>query len=555
MKQQTKLLLFFAIALIVGMSSCKKDDFNINQNPNEATDSTIAYNVILPSAQNNTARLVARNWGWLQCYLGYWARSGTYAPNVDEETYTITTNFQSQIWSNAYDNLYDYQTMQIQAEKAGADFYAGIAKIMKAHNFAMLVDIYGNIPYSQALQGAAVTTPAYDNGVDVYNDLLAQLTEAIDQIKNADESETGPNASILTDDIMFGDNNFSGTDMAEMKVRWVQFANTLKLRILTKGMNGGLEPNTDNSVGTPASYVSGIDFAAEFATIAAEGTGFLDFDAEAQPGYQSDKGNPFYNLYVKDDAGSATANSVYYKANVYAVGDDDQDPGYYALDGDSRLYLFYDPNGSSKYRGVAYGLPSSTANAASTLAGIGEGVYRGVDQPQWILTAAESYFLQAECINRGFLTGDANYTMTQGIYASYNSLLIPSSYADDYIAYNIGYPDVDYTASDLGPGGATGGLFTIISQKWFALNAIAPYEVWSDYRRIDFSPSINHFVYGESAGYFAGPAISVYPSNTRTEIPARLLYPQSEYLYNPANVNAQPSAGSYPFAHVFWDLN
>jgi len=113
--KQKKFLLFFVFALVLGLFSCKKESFNINQNPNEATDSTIAYNVILPAAQNSSARIVARNWGWLQNYLGYWARSGTYAPNTEEETYNITTNFQAGIWSGMYDNLYDYQTMQIAA--------------------------------------------------------------------------------------------------------------------------------------------------------------------------------------------------------------------------------------------------------------------------------------------------------------------------------------------------------------------------------------------------------------------------------------------------------
>ena len=110
------------VTVLVGVMSCSKDSFNINLNPNNATDSTVAYNVILPSAQNNTARIVARSWGWLQNYLGYWARSGTYAPNADEESYQITTSFQSGIWSGLYDNLYDYQTMQIGANKAGATF-------------------------------------------------------------------------------------------------------------------------------------------------------------------------------------------------------------------------------------------------------------------------------------------------------------------------------------------------------------------------------------------------------------------------------------------------
>jgi len=557
MKYNKIALFLLAVILLTGIYSCKKDSFNINSDPNNATDSTVAYNVILPAAQNNTARVVSRSWAWLQNYLGYWARSGTYAPNVEEETYEITTNFQTGIWSGMYDNLYDYQVMENGAKKAGASFYEGIAKIMKAHNFGILVSVYNNVPYSEALKGASKTTPKYDDGLFIYKDLLRQLDIAIDLIKNADESETGPNASVLTDDIMFGTQLFPTTTMEEQKIRWIQFANTLKLRILTKFMNGGLEPNSDNSVGTPASYVPGVDLPGEFAIIQAEGTGFLDFDAEVQPGYLADKGNPFYNLYVRDDAGSATSGSVYYKANSYAVGQGiSSDPGYYGWNGDPRRTRLYSANASGYVRGVAYGEPSSTDNAATNLGGIGSGLYRGVDKPQWILTAAESYFLQAECMNRGFMPGDAASTLNTGITASIVSLGSTASAANTYInSTNAGYPDVDYNAPDVEPGGATGGLFTIISQKWFALNGIAPFEVWSDYRRIDFSPSINHFVYGSSVGWDPGPAISVFPANTRTEIPVRLLYPQSEYLYNPVNVGAQPPVGAYPFAHIFWDLN
>ena len=550
-------ILFFLlmVTVLVGVMSCSKESFNINLTPNNATDSTVAYNVILPSAQNNTARIVARSWGWLQNYLGYWARSGTYAPNADEESYQITTSFQSGIWSNLYDNLYDYQTMQIGANKAGATFYEGIARIMKAHNFAMLVDIYGNVPYSEALKGSQVTTPKYDNGADIYKDLLRQLDKAIDLIKNADESTTGPNGNILTDDVMFGTKLFATTDIAGMKTKWIKFANTLKLRLLTKCMNGGMEVN--GTAGTTETVAGGIDLTNEFLIINNEGTGFMtDFNAEVNPGYQSDKRNPFYNLYVADDAGSATSGSVYYKANAYAVGDGTSaNPGYYGYNGDTRRTRLYTTNNSGAYRGVQYGLPPITENAATTLSGIGAGVTRGMDKPQWILTRAESYFLQAECMNRGYLSGDPQTTLESGVSASFVDLGRTAANATTYLTNNAGYADVDYTAPAQGADLAVGGLFTIISQKWFALNAIAPFEVWSDYRRVDFSNSTNHFIYGESVGYDPGPAISVYPSNTKTEIPARLLYPQSEYLYNPANVGAQPPAGAYPFAHVFWDLH
>ena len=511
MKNNKIILFFLTLATLSGMYSCKKESFDINKNPNSATDSTISYNVVLPAAQNGTARIVSRNWGWLQNYMGYWARSGSYAPNTQEEGYELTTSFQSGIWTNIYDNLYDYQTMQIGANKAGATFYEGVARIMKAHNYEILVSIYGNVPYSEALKGTAITTPKYDNGLDIYKDLLRQIDAGIDEIKNADEAEAGPNGQILTDDIMFGESNFPGIAMADMKVKWAQFANTLKLRILTKFMNGGLEPNASGTyTGSAASYVSGVDLTNEFAIIAAEGSNFLDFDAEVQPGYQSDKGNPFYNLYVKDDAGTVTGNANYYKANSYAVGDGNgvfgggNNSGYYGYDQDYRIYAFYSEAGTA-FKGVQYGLPANGENSSANLSPIGQGLYRGVDKPLWIITKAESLLLQAECMNRGKLAGNAGSTLTNAIYASYESSLAgidvtPAesvTLADDYMSYNSNFPDVDYLADGTSnPDGATGGLFTIISQKWFALNGIAPWEVWADYRRIDFSSSVNHFLYG-----------------------------------------------------------
>jgi len=535
MKKISKLLVL-AIVLMVGIISCKKDSFNINQNPNQATDSTIVYNLILPAAQNNTARVVARNWGWLQNWLGYWARSGTYAPSVQEETYNLTASFQQGIWTALYDNLYDYESMAKSAKKSDAGFYVGIARIMKAHDYAILIDIYNNVPYSEALKGSGNITPKYDKGVDIYKDLLRQIDTAITEITSADLS-LAQYKTLTGDDIMF----------AGDPVRWAQFGNTLKLRILTKCMNGGLEPNSTGTVGTAPTYVPGIDLPAEFAAIVAEGSGFLTEDADVQPGYQDDKGNPFYNSYVADNAGVATANSVYYKANSYAIG-------YYSVDNDPRLGSLYTPvNGG--YRGVPYGTPSDAANAAATLSGIGVGL-TGTDAtgPQLLFSAAESYFLQAECMNRGFLAGDPKQTLADGILASFLSLGAGTAQdVTDYLDYNVDYPDVDYDASEAVPDGAVGGLYTIISQKWFALNGIAPWEVWSDYRRIDMSPSVNHFVYGASAGYDPGPPISVYPQNTATEIPVRLLYPQTEVLYNATNLSGEGTITSS--SHVFWDLH
>ncbi len=547
MKKYIKIL---SLALLLGIvgESCKKESFNINKNPNQATDSTITYNVILPAALNNTARWVARDWGFLQNWLGYWSRSGSYAPNSTEETYAITTNFGPPIWTDIYDNLYDYQTMQNFAKRANAGFYEGIARIMKAHGFQVLVDIYNNVPYFEALKGNAVITPKYNKGIDIYKDLFRQIDTAITLINAASTSATGPNKFIATDDIMFGTPLFPGTTIDQMKPRWVKFGNTIKLRMLVHLMNGGIF--------TPNATVAGIDIPGEFAKITTTGAGFLVtmLDAQVNPGYKSDKPNPFYELYDHDANGDVTQNSAYFKANAYATGDNTFQ-GYYNYNADPRVNRFYKA-GANGLKGVKYGLPPITDNASANLAGIGDGVIRGAAQPQWIMTAAESYFLQAEAIHRGFLPGNARTTLNTGITQSFTSLGLSAAQATAYINGNAGYADVDYNApAQAGAGKAPGGLYTIISQKWFGLNAIAPYEVWTDYRRVNMSATVKHFVYGESVDYAPGPPISVSPGLPQSinQIPIRLLYVQNEYNYNATNVGAEGSINPFT-SNIFWDI-
>lgn len=550
-------LLLVAGLILIGSEGCKKDTFDINQNPNQPTDSTVSYNVILPAALSNTARFVARDWGFLQNWLGYWARSGTYAPAASEESYNVTTSFGAGIWTDIYDNLYDYQTMQIGAQKAGADFYSGIARIMKAHNYAMLVDIYNNVPYSEALNGAGNTTPKYDKGADIYKDLLRQIDTGMALIKGASTSTTGANKSIAADDVMFGTTQFAGTTIDAMKLRWAKFGNTLKLRLLTHLMNGGITTTANPTSVTQVP--AGFDIPGELLKIttdqtAGAATGFLTVDAQVNPGYSTTKPNPFYNLYVANTDGTATQNSVYYKGNSYAVGDGSGN-GYYQYNGDTRIDRFYVAP-SAGHRGVAYGLPSATENAAATLDGIGPGVTRGATAPVWILTLAESYFLQAEVVARGYtFPGTAANLVKLGVESSFISLGLTQAQGDTYFNGNAGYVDVDVNGTQFfGPYNIHGGVYTVLSQKWFALNAIAPYEVWSDYKRGDIDATTKHMVYGVGSGFAPGPPISVYQFNTATQIPVRLLYPQNEYNYNAGNVGAEGVIDATN-SHVFWDLN
>ena len=514
--------------LIAGFSSCKKSTFDINKNPNQATDSTVSYDVILPAALHSTGALVATQWGFLQNWMGYWARSGTYAPSVIEETYQITTTFGNGVWNGAYDNAFDYEVMAVKAKRAGAAYYEGIARIMKAHNFQMLVDVYGNVPYFDALKGNANPTPKYDQGAAIYKDLFRQIDTAITLIKGATATL---NKDIATNDIMF----------AGDKTKWAKFGNTLKLRMLVHLMNGGIL--------SAQATVPGFDIAGELAKIAAEGSGYLAAgdNVQVNPGYKSDKPNPFYTTYKNTVTGVATANNIYYRANEWGID-------YYTYNNDGRRSRFYVASANG-YVGVKYGLPPVTENAADQLAAIGPALGSSNTAAQPIMTASESFFLQAEARQRGFINSgpSAQVLLETGIVENFKFVGLTATDATNYITANAGYPDVDITAAPLAAGLPGGGLFTIISQKWFGLNGLNTLETWTDWRRVNYSATTPTFVYGAAVGYDPGPAISVSPQNTSNRIPVRLLYPQTEYNYNPENVGAQGTINQFT-SRVFWDL-
>src|SRR5688572_5731776 len=139
-------------AMLISVGGCKKDKFDINQNPDDVTDISVSPSVLLPGALQTTAGIVAGDFVHLQMWMGYWARSGSYQSLTDIETYQFTNDFQVQVWNDLYSNANAYDLMQKKAAATGQGFYNAVGRIMRAHNFGLLVDTYGNIPYFEAFR-------------------------------------------------------------------------------------------------------------------------------------------------------------------------------------------------------------------------------------------------------------------------------------------------------------------------------------------------------------------------------------------------------------------
>lgn len=528
--KQFKILLLPIALLIMSVVGCSKNEFT-NTNPNNITASTVDYRSVLPAQQQRLVSTTASDYRFLQYWMGFWARSGSFQSITDEEIYDFQNTFNVQLWNNNYSIATNFDFVINKAKADNEAKYESIARIMKAQNIQTLVDIYGNIPYKQAFKGNDNRTPAYDNGRDIYVDLLRQLDTAITLMKSPAAANILANVGIETNDIVFQGNS----------TKWIKYANTLKLRLLIHVF-----------------AVPGFDIAGEMTKITTEGTGFMDDASEpaVNPGYIAIKPNPFYRTYVITEAGSLAGSGNLSRANIYAVGTTNN--GYYQARLDPRVDRFYvKPAAAVNHRGIAFGEvsgvnPGNGGSLLSLVSGPGL-VPDGAASRAWLITAAESFFLQAEARQRNLLTGGtgtAASALTAGIRSSFRFLGLTQAQADAYILANAGRRDVDLAAGIA----MNDPIFTILSQKWFALNAIATLEVWTDYRRTDI-------VYGvgippaTNAGIFApGPPISVNPTNTSTKIPVRLFYPQSENLYNAASLATQGTINRFT-SRIFWDIN
>jgi hypothetical protein len=516
---------FFAAALIVS-SSCKKSFFDINTNPNSPTDAAITPAALLPQLLHRTAAKVSTSYNPEADWMGYWARSGSYGPSTEEESYNITTTFEADEW-NWYDILADANTMEKKATAANQTFYVGIAKIIKSIGYMYLVDQYNNVPYSKAFDIVGNITPAYDKGSDIYKDLLLQLDDAAKLIKAAN---LDANPGLVQADIVF-------QGKAE---QWRRLANSQRLRLLIH----------ESEVLTNAS--------AEIAKITADGAGFLgdggvgkngssgDESAYVNPPYVQEDGrqNPFWDTFKNLYTGSAA--NQYYRANNYLLESiynwsDDGVVG--AVDFDVRYkYVFAQaasPLNGNTYYGYNYGelLPGTAPKAGNSSDVSGPGLALSPSQPQWFFTSVESLFLKAEAIQRGWLTGvSAEDAYHDAIKASYVWLGGTEAQAESY-----------YTTNDLGKF-STGSsrISQIAFQKYIALAGISNFEAWVDYRRLDGADAIL-----KGGGQPVLP-VSLSPSRGSRTIPLRLMYPQNEYNYNSANV-AKEGTINPQTSRIFWD--
>ncbi|MDA3892368.1 MAG: SusD/RagB family nutrient-binding outer membrane lipoprotein [Salinivirgaceae bacterium] len=478
------LILFTILTGLFSMTSC--DDFlDVNKDPNNPVE--VTPDLVLPVGLNFTARLQGEDRG--VNHLGNmimfnYGEAYGFSWYDEEFKYLVTSTFYDGIFDDTYEDcLKQYANLEGLGE--GYIAYGAIAKIMKAYHFQMLVDLYGNVPYSEALLRGGNPTPSYDDAETIYQDLMAQLILAIEELTAAEESAVEILPDI--DDIVFGGD----------LTAWKQFANSLKLRLVTRAQ-------------------STFDAATILAEIDAEGSGFITSDVGITPGYlqEEDKQNYQWDELGSDFSGNATLSFQATCATQYVLD-------LLTTTNDPRISFIYEEP-ESGHLGVNQGDDNNDQSLSQDkVSNAGPGILKGFDMAQIIMTLAEVKFNLAElALVAGDESAAAEY-YNEGVKASFDYL--GAGDASGYLSQ--GLQNVTFLAS-------TEKLDAIMTQKWIALNGIDAIQSWFDYSRTSHPD-----------------ALPISSTASTADRPVRLAYPSSEVTGNISNLPDQPNEFT---AKIFW---
>lgn len=210
---KTFVIAFLSISMLT-FTGCSLFDLDVNQDPNNPANA--APNLLLPQIQIDLMTNLASNEGDAETFMGL---IGTQALS----RYDLNNNSYTTLWDNMYRGpLKDVEGLI--ASSAASPHYLGIAQTLKAIGYSAMVDLYGDVPFSEAGKGDAankIINPKFDKDVDIYKSCIALLDSAIVNL--------GKTSAVRVD----GDLIYGG-----VAANWLAAAKTVKLKLLMTGRKG-----------------------------------------------------------------------------------------------------------------------------------------------------------------------------------------------------------------------------------------------------------------------------------------------------------------------------
>jgi hypothetical protein len=447
-------IVFLSIALLV---SCvdSLDDYNIDQKrPSTAPPETfftsalkqLADAITTPNVNNNNFRL----------YIQQWATT-TYLqePRYDMTSRIIPQNLWQSLYKDVLADLRESKRLLGEAELMAADDRAiqlAQIEVIEVYAWSVLVNTFGNVPYSQALDFTN-PVPAFDDAATIYDDLFTRLDAAL-------ASLAGDGDGFQSADLLYSGNI----------EQWIKFGNSLKLKMAM--VLADVDHNKTKTLveqAAPHVFTSNADNAR--------------FPYLASP--------PNYNQIAANlnPAFSTRQDYVIASAFIDAMN---------ARNDPRRPFFFSTVNG--QYIGGNYGF----ANAYADFSHVSDKIM-APDFEALLLDYSEVEFLLAEAIERGYAVGG---TAEDHYNAAVTASIIYWGGTAAQAATYLLQPNVAYSTA------ATNYKEKIGIQKWIALNNRG-IDAWIEWRKFDY-PVLSPPSGGSVPVGLQIPVRLIYPINEQT---------------------------------------
>ena len=303
-----KLCVVGALGLFM-LQSCETTNLDLTKNPNALSPEQASPDFLLNGIQEDFARNVES--------MGETAAQMVRIEYMFGRSYV--NNYQPNsfdgIWSTAYSDMFtDINTMNPLAEESGLFYHVGMGQFMKAFMITSLVDFFGDVPYTEANQGADNFNPNVDSGELIYEAALALLDDAIINFNKS--------SAALPQNDFFYDGDADA---------WIRACNTLKMRLYmnTRVSTGGSSLAAFNAIVNSGNFINSNDEDFQFAW----GTNVV----------QPDTRHPRYGRNYAPSGGAADYMSIdlmnymsvnndpriryyFYRQNEVTPGQDGSDP-------------------------------------------------------------------------------------------------------------------------------------------------------------------------------------------------------------------------------------
>jgi len=517
------------VALVMSASACDQGLSGLNENPNAPTDVGAEY--LLPQALQSTVEYANYNTWFTLEFTGLFAQHWAKIQYTDEDRYELRPNIIDGFWNNFYSiPLKDWELIIEKGQATGLANHEAIARIGKVYTFHLMTDIWGDIPFSEALKaddpGSPITAPAYDSQQSIYTAMLAELATAVGMLDASARS-------FGSEDLIYGGR----------VAQWRRFANSLRLRLAMRisDVSPAVAQPIVEALATQQLITSNADnFTLAYLGASPNQNPLHENAATALGGSGSRDDHAVSNSLV-NMLGALNDPRLAVYAEPAELASLTADFAWCGGAGEPPCHVVY--NGQV-FRGMRNGVISENVPTPFTLwSRLGSHFRARPETPQPLLTAAEVNFLLAEAAENGWsVGGTAQAYYEAGVRAAFN-LWDGADGVDLGTAVQSAYllqPGVAYGTTPV--DGAGNNFELIAEQKWFALYTISG-EAFTEYRRTGYPDEL----------------LPSFDAAIITTIPGRIPYATIEQSLNAASLDAAITAqagmgvdGTYA-GRVWWD--